>query len=159
MITNEEIRLATAGDATSIAELSRDNIESGLGWSWTPARVRREIRNRHANVIVMSEGKLLTGFAVMQYLEGEARLNLLGVHPQYREKGVGRRLVRWLEETALANGNGIIYLETRLSNEKARLFYKSLGYKIIQRIPRYYNGKETAIRMAHDLWDDVSHKF
>ena len=148
--------MAKPSDALSIATMSRDLIESGLGWSWTPTRVLREIRNKQANVVVAAEGSRLTGFAVMRYLEAEARLNLLGVHPDYRRKGIGRCLVRWLEKTALINGNGIIYVETRLKNHQARQFYQSLGYKVIQQIPRYYNSKETAVRMAHDLWSDAA---
>lgn len=65
-------------------------------------------------------------------------------------------MIKWLEETALINGNGVVYLETRLKNHEARKFYKSLGYKVIQRIPGYYEGRETAVRMAHNLWADVS---
>lgn len=156
MINNQIIRLAKTCDARTIAEMSRDLIESGLGWSWTPLRTIKEIRNSNANVIVATEGNTLTGFAVMRYLQTEAYLNLLGVHPKHRRKGIGKRLVKWLEETALVNGNGIVYLETRLNNKEARQFYRSLGYKIIQRIPRHYKGKETAIRMAHDLWSDVA---
>jgi len=156
MICNEEIRLATISDALRIAEMSRDIIESGLGWSWTPSRIAREINDQYSNVVVTLEGNDVIGFAVMKYLDGEAHLNLFGVHPNHRRKGVGTRMIKWLEETALINGNGVVYLETRLKNRGARKFYKSLGYKVIQRIPGYYKGRETAVRMAHDLWSGVS---
>ena len=33
------IELATSADASGIAELSRDVIKQGLGWSWTAPRV------------------------------------------------------------------------------------------------------------------------
>jgi len=156
MICSEEIRLAKICDALCIAEMSRDLIESGLGWSWTPSRVVREINEKHSNVVVTHERNDVIGFAVMRYLDGEACLNLFGVHPNHRQKGVGTRMIKWLEETALINGNGVVYLETRLRNHGAREFYKSLGYKVIQRIPGYYKGRETAVRMAHDLWSGVS---
>ena len=156
MICNEEIRLAKISDALRIAEMSRDLIESGLGWSWTPSRVAREINDQYSNVVVTLEGNDVIGFAVMKYLDGEAHLNLFGVHPKHRRKGVGTRMIKWLEETALINGNGVVYLETRLKNRGARKFYKSLGYKVIQRIPGYYEGRETAVRMAHNLWSGVS---
>jgi ribosomal-protein-alanine N-acetyltransferase len=156
MICNEEIRLAKISDALRIAEMSRDLIESGLGWSWTPSRVVREINEQYSNVVVTLEGNDVIGFAVMKYLDGEACLNLFGVHPNHRRKGVGTRMIKWLEETALINGNGVVYLETRLKNHEARKFYKSLGYKVIQRIPGYYEGRETAVRMAHNLWSGVS---
>ena len=154
MICNEGIRLATIYDAKSIADMSRDLIESGLGWSWTPLHVIREINTVNSNVIVTVKGKEVVGFAVMKYLDDEARLNLFAVHPKHRRKGIGSRMIKWLEETVLVNGNSIVYLETRLSNQVAREFYKSLGYRVIQRIPGYYQERETAIRMAHDLWSD-----
>ncbi len=152
MISHEEIGLARISDALRIAEMSRDIIESGLGWSWTPSRVAREMDDKYTNVIVMRAENEVLGFAVMKYYEQEARLNLFGVHPDHRRKGIGTRMIKWLEETALVNGNGVIYLETRLKNRDAREFYKSLGYKVTQRIPGYYKGRETAVQMAHDLW-------
>ena len=156
MICNAAIRLAKISDALRIAEMSRDLIESGLGWSWTPSYVVREINKKNSNVVVMVEGNKVIGFAVMKYFDDEARLNLFGVHLKHRRRGVGTRMIKWLEETALINGNGVVYLEARLRNHGAREFYKFLGYKVIQRIPGYYEGRETAIRMAHDLWSGVS---
>lgn len=156
MICSEQIRLARTNDALRIGEMSRDFIESGLGWSWTPSRVLRAIDDKSSNVVVADERNEVMGFAVMHYLDAEARLDLFGVHPSHRRQGKGTRMVKWLEETALINGNGVVYLETRLRSQGARQFYKSLGYKAIQRIPGYYNGIETAVRMAHDLWSDVS---
>ena len=155
MICNQQIRLAKTSDALLIAKMSRDLIESGLGWSWTPSRVSREIKATNSNVILSLEGNQVIGFAVMKYLDDEATLNLFGVHPKHRRKGVGTRMLKWLEQTALISGNGIVYLETRLTNTEGRKFYTSMGYKVIQRIPGYYKGRETALRMAHDLWSDV----
>lgn len=155
MICNQQIRLAKTSDALLIAKMSRDLIESGLGWSWTPSRVSREIKATNSNVILSLEGNQVIGFAVMKYLDDEATLNLFGVHPKHRRKGVGTRMLKWLEQTALISGNGIVYLETRLTNTEGRKFYTSMGYKVIQRIPGYYKGRETALRMVHDLWSDV----
>lgn len=152
MISNEEIRLARANDAVRIAEMSRNYIESGLGWSWTPARVAREIRAKNTNVIVAIDHSQLVGFAIMSYADTEARLNLFAVHPGYRRRGIGTRMIQWLERCALVNGSGIVYLEARLGNRGARRFYECLGYSVIQHIPRYYKGREAAVRMAHDLW-------
>ncbi len=158
MICNDSIQLANITDATCIANMSRDLIETGLGWSWTPSRVLKAIKGKDANVIVTREGNLVIGFAVMRYLDGEAHLDLFGVVPKYRRKGVGTRMIKWLEETALCNGTGVIYLETRLSNNEARDFYNSLGYRVIQQIPGYYKGIESAVRLAHDLWSVNGHE-
>ncbi|MEJ2590070.1 MAG: ribosomal protein S18-alanine N-acetyltransferase [Candidatus Thiodiazotropha sp.] len=152
MIGNAQIHLASVRHALRIAEMSRYYIESGLGWSWTPARVEREIRSKHSNVIIAVEGREMVGFAIMVYADDEARLNLFAVHPQHRRKGIGTRMLQWLENTALVNGSGVVYLEARQSNLTARRFYEALGYRVVQHIPRYYKGREAAVRMAHDLW-------
>jgi len=156
MITKDAIRLARHGEAFDIATMSRDCIETGLGWSWTPRRVLDEIRSPKSNVIVTAHRDAVIGFAVMVYRQEEARLNLFGVHPQHRRKGVGTRMIRWLEETALVNGSGILYLETRASNRSARDFYRGLGFREIQWIPGFYSGKESAVRMGKDLWFQVA---
>lgn len=152
MISSAEIRLAKMADVICIAEMSRDLIEYGLSWTWTPRRVAREIKAKSANVVVAVEGHDVIGFAVMGYGDDAARLNLFAVDPIHRRKGIGTRLIQWLEKTALVNGNGVVYLETRMSNIAARKFYEGLGYKTIQHLPRYYGGRETAVLMAHDLW-------
>ena len=119
-------------------------------------RVTREINAENSNVIVTVEVSKIIGFAVMKYLDDEAKLNLFAVHPKHRRGGIGTRMIEWLEKTALINGNSVVYLETRLNNQAARKFYESLGYKVIQRIPCYYKGREAAVRMAHDLWSGAS---
>ena len=154
MIRSEEIRLARLTDASRIAAMSRDYIESGLGWSWTASRLARDMKSRRRNVIVSVEERDIIGFAVMQYADHDAHLELLGVHPGHRRTGIGQRLIKWLEKTVLVSGIGVVYLETRLKNEAARKFYRGLGYQVVQRIPRYYKGRETALRMAHDLWSE-----
>ena len=135
-----------------IAEMSRAFIEHGLGWSWTPERVTREIQSKSSNVVVAEDGAKVIGFAIMSYAGDEARLNLFAVDPGHRRKGVGTRLIQWLEKTVLVAGTGVVYLEARSGNLAAIRFYESLGYRVVQRIPRYYSGRETAVRMAHDLW-------
>jgi GNAT superfamily N-acetyltransferase len=62
----------------------------------------------------------MRGFAIMEFLEEEAHLNLLAVDPSYRRAGLGRRLVRWLEESCTVAGSFVVYLEVRASNPGAR---------------------------------------
>ena len=93
----------------------------------------------------------MRGFAIMEFLEEEAHLELLAVDPGYRRAGLGRRHVRWLEESCTVAGSFVVYLEVRASNQGARAFYQALGYCCVAHVPRYYQGIEAAIRMARDL--------
>ena len=150
MIDASEIRLALPQDAVRIATMSRDYVEDGLGWGWTPARVLRSIRDRATNAVVAECGADLAGFGIMKYLDDDAHLLLFAVKPEYRRRGVGSGLVTWLERTATTAGIELIFLETRATNTAAREFYAARGYRELATLPRYY-GSEDAVRIGKDL--------
>ena len=138
-------------DAPEIAALAHAFVEHGLKPSWTAGRIRRHIRHAESVVLAASSLGMLAGFAIMQYADTSAHLNLLAVVPAHRRRGVGRRLVRWLEETALTAGTFVIELELRADNRPARTFYESLGYREVALVPGYYQGVEDALRMQRDV--------
>lgn len=158
------LRLASQADATGIAALSRERIEQGLRWSWTAPRVLRSLLDRSTNVVVASGiegdaekdaekvGTHMLGFGIMKYRDDEAHLLLLAVHAEAGRRGVGSALVQWLERSALVAGIGQVYLEARITNTAARAFYAKLGYREIQTLPGYYQGREACVRLAKDLW-------
>lgn len=150
------IRLAGRDDAMLIARMSRDLIEHGLGWSWTPLRVRRSIDDPSTNVVLASDGTRPVGFGLMKYRDDEAHLLLLAVDPSCARRGVGGALLAWLEAAARAAGIGQVYLEARAINAGGRAFYRRLGYGEIQVVPGYYRGIEAGVRMAKDLWMEQS---
>ncbi|MEP7057881.1 MAG: GNAT family N-acetyltransferase [Caldimonas sp.] len=146
------ITVATADDALAIARMSRDLIERGLGWSWTPLRVRRSVADAATNVVLAGCGGVAAGFGIMKYHDDEAHLLLLAVQPAYARHGIGGALVGWLEASARSAGIGQVYLEARAANAAARMFYRHHGYREIQTLPGYYRGIEASVRMAKDLW-------
>ena len=154
MILKHDIRLATLADAARIGEMSRDLIEHGLGWRWTPNSIRRCIRDPSMNVAVAATAHGgVAGFAVMRYKDDEAHLILLGVEPAFRRRRIGSALIGWPETAALTAGIGTIYVEARASNVEARALYRSLGYREVQHVHGYYGGIENGVRLAKDLWE------
>ena len=95
-----EYRLAVKADINQIAGLSRDLIEAGLGWKWTPEKVLASIRSKTSNVLAARIGSRVIGFGIMDYYHEEAHLNLLAVRPKYHLQGIGKTLVNWLETCA-----------------------------------------------------------
>jgi ribosomal-protein-alanine N-acetyltransferase len=87
-MTNSELslRLARQADAAAIASLSRDLIEYGLQWRWTPMRVTASIRASDVNVLVASIHGNIAGFAIMRYGDDVAHLDLLAVAPPYDDQ-------------------------------------------------------------------------
>ena len=146
------LRLATPADARAIAVMSRCLVEIGLrGWTWNPARVEKAIRSRRTNVLVATLERRLAGFAIMEYGDTRAHLSLLAVQPALQRRGVGSRMMDWLEESALAAGIDTITLELRTNNFAARCFYLALGFGETAYIRGYYRGEEAALRMSRDI--------
>src|SRR5258706_16353301 len=89
------LALARASDAREIAEMSRDLIEEGLTWSWTPARVQHFIMGAESSVVVArraqgGDAPRLAGVAIMHFGDEVAHLNLFAVGPGHRRQGLGR---------------------------------------------------------------------
>ena len=93
---NLEFKLARLRHARRIARMSRDLVEAGLPWAWTPQRVTHAIRQPETVVVTAWETEKLVGFAIMQFYGERAHLNLLAVEPAYRRFGVGAQLIEWL---------------------------------------------------------------
>ena len=146
VIEGIDFDLARTADAQEIGRLSSELIETGLpGWAWNPDRVASQIKNPEALALVGRAESQLVAFAIMQFGKRSANLSLLAVVEKYQRAGAGRCLVRFLENSAYLMGNSSVRLEVRSQNESARAFYKSLGYKEIEVMKRYYSNNETAI--------------
>src|SRR5260370_41057995 len=120
------IRLAEPRDAQAIATMSRDFIESGLGWKYDAARVLRTIRDRETLAVEACEsGKsdsgrgAIIGFAIMELGDERAHLVLLAVRPAQRRLGIGQPLLEWLPQSARTAGMASIHLEPPAGNDAA----------------------------------------
>ena len=145
------IRLATPRDAQAIALMSRDLVESGLGWKYDAARVLQAIREPDTLAPLACERGRIAGFALMEFGEERAHLVLLAVRPAERRRGIGRQLVEWLVASARVAGIASLHLELRAGNEAARGFYRALGFDETIVVPGYYRGREAALRMIRVL--------
>jgi ribosomal-protein-alanine N-acetyltransferase len=156
MLVIPKVRLATQSDASGIAEMSRDFIEHGLGWSWTQLWVQKAIRDASTNVAVIQERGCTLAFGIMQYGDDKAHLALLGVHRAHRQRGLGAHVVSWLEKSAQTAGIWRIRVEARADNLGAIAFYLRVGYKAAGRLPGYYQGVLDAVRFEKHLWSQES---
>ena len=151
-MANITLRLGRPADLNTVAAMSRDLIEMGLKWKWTPFRLNRLLSQKHAQLLIAeSPSDEVAGFAIMEFHRNNAHMDLLAVAPAYRGLGLGRDMVIWLEETALAAGISRVILEVRAESTGARAFYQRLGYRQDAVLPGYYQGLETAIHMVHQL--------
>ena len=146
-----ELGYARLADADAISQLSRDSVEHGLGWTYRPDRIARYLRDPDTVVLGARMDRQLVGFAIMQFGDERAHLVLLAVAPAFRRRGVGRRMLAWLTASAQVAGVMSIHVELRAQNHGAHALYRAAGFAESLRIPGYYRGRETAVRMLRLL--------
>lgn len=131
--------------------MSRERIEAGLGWRYRPQQVQRLIDEPDTVVLLACERERLAGFAIMAFGDENAHLVLLAVQPTDQRRGIGRRMIEWLIESAATAGIAAVRLELRAGNAAARSFYRALGFSETARVANYYGRDEAAIRMRRVL--------
>lgn len=72
----------------------------------------------------------------------------IAVHPDFRGRGIGGRLMHVAEQRA---GLPRMRLSVRASNRSAQKLYQGRGYEQIDVWPKYYSGEEDAIVMEKKL--------
>jgi GNAT superfamily N-acetyltransferase len=150
-IQHVTFQFASRSDAPTIASLSRDLIEEGLGWQYRTERIRELIGDAETVTLVARGAELAIGFSIMTFGDERAHLVLLAVRPAYQRRGIARRMTQWLIESAATAGVASIHVELRVRNKAAYEFYRSIGFAETLRLAGYYRGRETAIRMMRML--------
>jgi ribosomal-protein-alanine N-acetyltransferase len=115
-------------------------MENDVAWCWI-AEVPHQVFHN-----------LVVGLAVVWQIVDEAHIATIAVHPDYRAKGIGKKLMATLLYHAKQAGMQSATLEVRETNEIAQAMYHKFGFKVKGRRPRYYHDtNEDALIMSLEL--------
>jgi [ribosomal protein S18]-alanine N-acetyltransferase len=119
---------------------------------WTRGMFRGELGNRLSRFYVAFQGEDLVGYAGFWLVLNEAHITSVTVAQRHRHKGIGRQLLRYLLDRAVAEGAQLTTLEVRPTNRTARKLYESAGFRAVGVRKGYYTKtNEDALIMAKDL--------
>ena len=121
---------------------------------WPNDAYRNELAtNRLASYVVARAGDTIVGFAGLWVMVDEAHVTSFAVHPRWRRRGVGERLLLALIDIAVTRRAREATLEVRLSNMPARRLYEKYGFRPVGIRPRYYsdNGEDALIMTTDPL--------
>jgi ribosomal-protein-alanine N-acetyltransferase len=93
---------------------------------------------REGFLVAHSENGMVGLLAAMISAPKEARILLMAVKPEYRNRGIGRSMLAEFTERCFGKGLKIINLEVRITNDAAIRFYKNQGFEMVSVIPNYY---------------------
>ena len=91
--------------------------------------IARKLKVKPELFLVGVEGNKVIATAMGGYEGHRGWVNYLGVDPEYRHKGAGRKMMEAIEEKLLAMGCPKINSQVLVDNTEATKFYQRIGYK------------------------------
>ena len=117
---------------------------------WSEESILHDVReNVVARWLVMDDGAgSVLAYAGMWLVLDEAHVCNIAVHPDFRRRGYGRRILQALIVLARDTSMRMMTLEVRRSNEAAQRLYHSAGFLDVGYRKRYYeDNREDALIM------------
>ncbi len=139
-------------DVPAVHEIERLSFRT----PWPSYAFEQELRgNRLARYLVARAGEAIVGFAGIWHMVDEAHITTFSVHPDWRRQGIGRQLLVNLVELSQAIGARRMTLEVRASNQAAQALYRSFGFEVAGRRPKYYSddGEDALVMTTPELGD------
>jgi ribosomal-protein-alanine N-acetyltransferase len=144
------IRPMTVDDLVSVQLIERASFTT----PWPPQAYRQELEaNRLAAYLVGLMGGEVVAYGGIWLMVDEAHVTTFAVHPRYRRRRIGERLLLSLLDLSVDRHAREATLEVRLSNLAARRLYEKYGFRPVGIRPRYYsdNGEDALIMTTEPL--------
>ncbi|OIR25510.1 ribosomal-protein-alanine N-acetyltransferase [Bathymodiolus thermophilus thioautotrophic gill symbiont] len=108
---------------------------------WSEVQFIQSLSNSNILAHLILQDNQIVGYSIaLHTLEFTDLLNIC-IHPTYQHQGLGAQLFNHLLDTSDIKE---VFIEVRITNYNALLFYKKLGFKVINIRKKYYSDGEDA---------------
>jgi [ribosomal protein S18]-alanine N-acetyltransferase len=147
-----EIRGMTDRDLDAVLEIEKASYPVPWRRGMFEAELREKDRSRLWVARDGASGRL-AGYVCFWLLFDEIHLLNVTVGPEFRNRGVGRELIRRTLEYGRENGARKANLEVRASNPAALRLYEGFGFEAVGVRPRYYRAppEDGLVMVLEDL--------
>ncbi len=119
---------------------------------WSRNMFIEEMRNTFAYCFVVRKEdgskQPVIGFICFRNIGAESELLKICVHPDHRQRGIGKQLMKFYTDFSRARGIKTFYLEVYSSNHPAVHLYQLFSYHPSGMRKNFYNGKFDALLMT-----------
>ena len=140
---NFEILKPTKDELNLVAKIEQDSIE------YNRLKLEDFLQMYDNSNYEIAVGKLddeIVGFILIQITD-EINITSLAVKKEFRNLGVGTKLLNWLENFALSKNIDTISLEVNSKNITAYLLYEKFGFTVRRERKNYYSDGNTCLEM------------
>ncbi|MFV0309504.1 MAG: ribosomal protein S18-alanine N-acetyltransferase [Desertimonas sp.] len=106
-----------------------------------------QVRAGRRHYVVARAGRRVVGYAGLMFVDTEAHVTNVAVHPDHRRHRVATALLVHLARRAIDRGCEAWTLEVRTSSVGAQALYREFGFVPAGVRKAYYEGREDAIVM------------
>ena len=124
-----------------------DLDRKSLNGIWSKTQWERELSDskRICIGVIDFETKKLLAVCSAWLVIDELHITFIAVHPIYQRKGLGKFLLSNLIKRSKSLKTNHIHLEVKDTNDQAKAFYKSMGFKIEGNRSNFYKDGSDAI--------------
>ena len=136
-------------DLDEVMQIETDNYPV----AWSKGIMKDCIKADYHSITMKADNQII-GYAVLMTAYDESHLLNMCVDKKQQGQGLGRKLLKYLENICRYNHSHVFLLEVRESNPIAKNLYQSFGFKQIDLRKNYYKcikGRENAIVMTKQL--------
>ena len=134
------LRVINSKDSKSCYELDLKSIKH-----WNQNQWKNELEKNYVTAIGIHLNKSILGVCVFHKIYDEVEIRYLTVHPAYKRRGLGKKLIYRILKYCKHENIKKIFLEVSLNNKQALRFYDYLGFNTIGIRKRYYKDGSDAL--------------
>lgn len=108
----------------------QEYVAQSFGWDENFQQTRFNASYLDPEFILIELGSVVAGYVSLTAKVQEMHLSLLLLHPEYRNRGIGREVMQTLMSRASESGLPLT-LSCFLCNKGAMRFYEKLGFRLV----------------------------
>ena len=118
---------------------------------WNLKQWEKELRKNYVYAFACFRSNQIVGICVFQKIFCNAELTYLSIHPTYKRKGLGKKLLKEILKQCESFAIEKIHLEVSDKNLDAINFYRSFGFETIGIRKKYYKDGSNALLQEKKL--------
>ena len=134
------IKQINEGDIDLCYELDSNTISI-----WSKEQWAKEFKKKGISVFGLALENFVIGICVLHVVLDEAQINFFAVRKNYRNKGFGSHLMRYLIKRCEASNIKKLLLEVSQSNASAKKFYCRFNFSTVGIRKNYYKDGSDAL--------------
>lgn len=150
-ISNIVIREMNIEDLDKISSI----LQSDFDDFWNYNIFKQELENSASKYICATYNNKIIGFAGIWICINEAHVTNIVIKKNFRGNGIGKLLLKELIKISNSLKLTNITLEVNENNKIAISLYQKLGFDILGKRKKYYNGVDSALIMTKILRSDT----